>query len=64
VNIVETDRAFTVQVVAPGLEKQKISMTTQNDMLSIRYKAEANCENSKSLLGWNTWSKKLSVRLT
>jgi HSP20 family protein len=40
VNITETDQAYTIHLYAPGLVKEKISVTTQKDMLSIHYKAD------------------------
>jgi HSP20 family protein len=38
VNISETENGFIIDVHAPGLEKEHISLATQNDILYIRYK--------------------------
>lgn len=40
VNISETDDAYILQLFAPGLDKETISVTTQHDLLTIRHKAE------------------------
>lgn len=45
VNIEETADAFIISLFAPALVKERIQVTTQNDMLHIRYKPE-NGESS------------------
>ena len=38
VNIEETDSGYTLFVYAPSLNKEQISVVTENDVLSIRYR--------------------------
>lgn len=40
VNITETENEYIVNLYAPSLAKENINITTQNDILSIRYKGE------------------------
>ncbi len=40
VNITETENEYELNLYAPALQKDAISITTQNDILSIRYKGE------------------------
>ena len=42
VNISETEHEYTISLYAPSLIKENISITTQNDILSIRYNEEKN----------------------
>jgi HSP20 family protein len=37
VNISESDSAYTIRLFAPSLDKEKIILTTRNDLLTIRY---------------------------
>jgi HSP20 family protein len=46
VNISESDEGFTIQLHAPGLDKQHISLTTQNDILHIRYKGDQRTQTN------------------
>ncbi|HEY4155838.1 MAG TPA: Hsp20/alpha crystallin family protein [Puia sp.] len=39
-NIEETENEFIINLFAPALKKENISIFTQNDILSVRYKAE------------------------
>lgn len=47
VNITETDAAYIISLYAPSLDKQAISVTTQRDVLSIRYNGKALDENTR-----------------
>jgi HSP20 family protein len=40
VNITETESAYIINLYAPALQKEALSITTQNDLLTIRYKGE------------------------
>jgi len=42
VNITETEDAYTILLYAPALQKEQIAVTTQRDILTIRYKGERN----------------------
>jgi HSP20 family protein len=37
VNIAETDSAFTISLFAAGLQKEKVTLTVKNDVLTISY---------------------------
>jgi HSP20 family protein len=37
VNITESDSEYIIELFAPSLEKDKIQLTTQNDILTIKY---------------------------
>lgn len=39
VDITESDTSYTIRLYAPGLVKENISVTTQRDILSIKYTA-------------------------
>lgn len=47
VNITETKNEYILNLYAPSLTKENITVTTQNDILTIRYKPEEN-SSSKS----------------
>jgi HSP20 family protein len=40
VNISETESEYTIHLHAPGLVKEHFNLTTQNDILHIRYKGD------------------------
>ncbi len=40
VNIEETEEGYKIYLYAPAMAKEYISITTQNDILTIQYKAE------------------------
>ena len=40
VNIEETDREFIINLYAPALKKEAISVTTKGDVLSIKYNGD------------------------
>jgi HSP20 family protein len=44
VNITETENAYIVNLYAPALQKEAIAITTQNDVLTIRYKGEKDAD--------------------
>jgi HSP20 family protein len=37
VNVSESDSTYTITLFAPALDKEKIVLTTRNDLLTIRY---------------------------
>lgn len=44
VNIKETDAAFTIEVIAPGLKKENFNVELEQQTLVISYEAETNEE--------------------
>jgi HSP20 family protein len=47
VNIKETEQAFNIALVAPGLNKEDFAIEVDNDLLTISYKAEAEKSESQ-----------------
>ena len=47
VNIEETDEAFLLRLLAPGLDKQQLQVSVQGDVLGIRYQAPTSTEGAR-----------------
>jgi HSP20 family protein len=47
VNVEETDREYTIDVAAPGLDKQDFSVNVDNKVLTISSKKEMNNEEKR-----------------
>lgn len=46
-NIAETQTGYILKLFAPSLIKENISITTQNDILSIRYRGEKDSSSNR-----------------
>lgn len=44
VNIEETDSAFVLRLLAPGLDKSALQLSVQGDVLTLRHQAPANAD--------------------
>lgn len=46
VNVSEDEKEFKIEVHAPGLVKDNFSITTQSDILNIRYRGDEHTKNN------------------
>lgn len=61
VNIHESNEAYLLELIAPGLEKEQFNVTLEKGMLTIGYEKKSAVENSNENNGIKTHKKEFAI---
>lgn len=61
VNIHESNEAYLLELIAPGLEKEQFNITLEKGMLTIGYEKKSAVENSNENNGIKTHKKEFAI---
>lgn len=61
VNIHESNEAYLLELIAPGLEKEQFNITLEKGMLTISYEKKSAVENSNENNGIKTHKKEFAI---